>query len=66
MKKRPGDIKVRGDNRMCFWVDPKTLEPRGCEMYDAHAFSDPEPVPTMSYSQWVQKRLVKLQEAMRP
>lgn len=50
------DIKVIGEDRMCFRVDPVTLEPRSTGCYDAWAFSDPEPVPSMSVGEWNRRR----------
>lgn len=55
-KKQPGDIKVVGEDRMCFWADPVSLEPRGVSRYDAYAFSDPEPVPTISFGEYCVQR----------
>lgn len=56
MLKHPGDIKVISPDRMCFWVNPITLEPRGCSTYDAYAFSDPEPGPSMGVAEWNRRR----------
>ena len=42
---------------MCFWVDAETLEPLGCSVYDAYAFSDPEPVPSMHVNEWSLRRV---------
>jgi hypothetical protein len=50
------DIKVICEDRMCFKVDPVTLDPRSCGYYDAYAFSDPEDVPSMSHAEWCLKR----------
>ena len=53
--RRDGDIKVIGEDRMCFYVDPHTLEPRSCGCYDAWAHTDPEP-PQISASEWQSRR----------
>jgi hypothetical protein len=54
--KKENDIKVIGEDRMCFYVDPVTLGPRSCGSYDAWAFSDPENVPSMSVDEWNLRR----------
>lgn len=33
-----GKIKVVGEDKMCFWVDPITLEPFGVSSYEPHPF----------------------------
>lgn len=44
---------VRCPDRMCFPVDPKTLEPLRASCYDAYCFSDPEPgVTYIELSDW--------------
>jgi len=53
--KYPGCIIVRCVDRMTFPVDPATLEPLACSCYDAHCYSDPEPAPLMSCSEWEQQ-----------
>lgn len=54
-----GRIKVIGEDRMCFWVDAKTLEPLGCGSFDTWAFSDPEKVPTMHANEWSAQRYAR-------
>lgn len=53
-----GKIKVRCEDRMCFAVNPKTLEPLACSTYDAYAFSDPdrEPLETIDYGEWCRRK----------
>lgn len=46
-----GDIKVVGEDRMCFYVDPVNLTARGCACYDAWAHTHPEP-SQMSVGKW--------------
>lgn len=53
-------IYVRCVDRMCFWADPETLEPLTCAFYDAWAFTDPLPVPTMEHSEWSARRQTHL------
>lgn len=45
-------IKVLGEDRMCFWVDAKTLEPEQSSYFDPWAFSDPEDVRSMHVNEW--------------
>jgi hypothetical protein len=48
---------VRCEDRTVFEVDQKTLDPKGCSVYDAYCFSDTEKdVMYISYADWVQKR----------
>jgi hypothetical protein len=49
-------IKVIGEDRMCFWVDAKTLEPERASYFDPWVFSDPEDVPTMHVNEWKKRR----------
>lgn len=52
-----GNIKVVGEDLMCFPADPKTLEPLGTGCYDPWAWKDPEPaVETISLSEWQRRR----------
>jgi hypothetical protein len=48
-----GKIKVVGDDKMCFPVDPETLEATATGGYDPWAWSDPDPDPveTISYGE---------------
>lgn len=56
MQKDADKIYVRCPDRMCFWVDARTLEPAGCSFYDAYAFTDPLPVPTLELTEWLAKQ----------
>lgn len=58
-------IKVIGEDRMCFRVDADTLEPLSCGCYDAYAFSDPEPVESMSVSSWNAARYEQRMDSYR-
>jgi hypothetical protein len=60
MSRYEGKIKVVGVDRMCFPIDPVTLEPTGASSYDAYAISDPDKTPneTISIGEWY-KRLRK-------
>ncbi len=53
-----GWVKVVGVDMMCFPAHPVTLEPRSCSTYDPNAWSDPdpEPVETISVSEWQVRR----------
>ena len=53
-----GKIKVICADLMCFPVQVGTLEPLGSSVYDAYAITDPdpEPVETISHSEWVLRR----------
>lgn len=55
-------IKVVADDKMCFPVDPKTLEPVTSSIYDPYAWSDPDPEPleTITISE-----LYRRQDAIR-
>lgn len=48
-------IYVIGIDRMCFWVDDKTLEPTNVSCYDAFAFLDPHE-PHISINEWNRRR----------
>lgn len=50
------DIYVRCPDRMCFWANAITLEPKACSVYDAFAFTDPLPVPTLELHEWSDQR----------
>ena len=47
-------LYVRTPSLMCFYVDAETLEPLSCGVYDA--YTDPMPVPTIEYSEWLNRR----------
>jgi hypothetical protein len=53
-----GKIKVVCESLDCFPVDPKTLEALSTGCYDPCAISDPdpEPVETISASEWNRRR----------
>lgn len=59
-----GKIKVIGSDRMCFPVDPKTLEALACSIYDAYAYTDPDtdPVETISFGEWTTRRNAQRQK----
>lgn len=54
-----GQIKVACVDYQCFPVDPVTLEPLSCGGYDPYALSDPDPEPieTISHSDWCLRRM---------
>ena len=60
-----GKIKVVGYDFMCFPVRASDLEPLSCGCYDPYALIDPDPEPleTISISEW-NKRRVKLQHKL--
>lgn len=49
-----GKIKVVGVDMLCFPVDRITLKPLATGVYDPYAWSDtdPEPIETISCSEW--------------
>ena len=49
-----GKIKVVCLDKMCFPVNPVTLEATSCGCYDPYAWSDPDPEPleTISVDEW--------------
>jgi hypothetical protein len=48
-----GHIRVRCEDKMCFWVHPIDLKPASGECYDPEAFDDPLPCEHMSHSEWI-------------
>ena len=58
MNRYTNRIKVVCDDLMCFPVLPETYEPTGVSCYDAYALTDPDPEPieTISYSEWLDFR----------
>lgn len=62
-----GKIKVVGVDLICFYVEPKTLEPISCSCYDPYAWRDPEPgmLETIGVNEW-QTRRNKLRQRGRP
>lgn len=55
-----GHIRIRCEDKVCFWIDPETLEPQGVSVYDTWCFSDPLPCRHMSYAEWTQKRTERM------
>lgn len=53
-----GKVKVVGEDYMCFPASVTTLAPLSCGCYDPHAWSDPDPDPleTISISEWQRRR----------
>jgi len=53
-----GKIKVVGSDKMCFPVNPETLEPLACSSYDPYAWSNPEkePIETISIEEYWQRK----------
>lgn len=44
-------------SRMTFTVHGPTLEPKGCSVYDAYCYTDPEPdVVYIEFSEWIKLR----------
>jgi len=51
---------VRCVDRTVFEVDPVTLEPNGCSVYDAYCYTDPEQgVRYIEHAEWCQRDRMK-------
>lgn len=49
------NIRVINTDKMCFEIDPITLEPKSCSVYDPYAHIDPRNGKykyTMSIAEW--------------
>lgn len=61
-----GKIKVVGADRMCFPVDPKTLEALSTESYDPYPHLQGQGArEIISYSEWQLRRNRQFQEQQR-
>lgn len=47
-----GKIKVVGCDRLCFPVNPKTLEADNCGCYDPYPYDDDEPIEIIGVDEW--------------
>lgn len=59
-----GRIKVVPSDRLCFAVDPVTLKPVGGCCYDPYALTNPDstPVDTISFAEWLTRRMALVWE----
>jgi hypothetical protein len=59
-----GKIKVVAGDKMCFPVNPETLEPLACSLYDPYAWSDPEwgPIETISIEEYRRRKDQKVKQ----
>jgi hypothetical protein len=57
-------VRVIGEDKMCFWADPLTLEPLNVGSFDPWCFSDPLPCASMSASEWSSVRYEQRSKTM--